>query len=136
MLKVPATVITLVLAGVSKHQWFRPLLIANSLTGWLYHSLEWRCLERYGMTISVIGHIDMRKEGWFLLNVAGHGFLPWWLYRDLNEQVAAPFLWMSIAAISAYSMIDFHSVYPTTTLPFEVYMVTHAMILCIASALC
>ena len=131
-LKIPITLLTLALAITTHHEWLKPVLWANSITGYIYHHIEKDALERYGIRVSGIGNIRMSGAGWSFSNVVGHVILPYFAYRSLNVKVDHPELYICTAAIIAYFFIDLNTVYPTSTMPFEVYIVVHAALLLVA----
>jgi hypothetical protein len=122
--RVHATSVVLALALATRHEWLRPLLVANAVVGFAHMHLE---REAFATTGTVVGPWTFR---WTyaqnpIVNLVAHVALTYVALARLDAAEPRPGATLALEA-AGLLVLDLTALYPTVRHPLDRYAAAHA----------
>lgn len=130
-IQFPVTLLTLLLACFALAQtrqiaWIVPVLLANSVVGFLYMLREQESIAAIG--IGFLGYRIRRSMPWSLLtNVASHVLAPYWILRTVDWTVTHPLDYTVFLEVLGLLLLDVEGTYPSRH-GMAAYVVGHILL--------
>ena len=121
--RVHATSVVLALALATRHEWLRPLLVANAVVGLAYMHLERAAIATTG---TVVGPWTFR---WTyaqnaVVNLVAHVALTYVALARLDAAEPRPVVTLAFEAVGLL-VLDLTALYPTGRHPLAAYVAAH-----------
>ena len=132
-IQLHVTCIVLCVAILLRPAWTAPLLIANSVVGMLYMTVERDVLRTQGSALLGGRAIKLDPIQNVAVNLFTHLLLPAYALKHLHPPFANDVLWILASEVVGILCIDTDAVYPTQHSTIAPYIAAHVAIAAVAT---